>query len=386
MSMRTLTVSSRAALADIRGRIKARLHPHSDYLKLARRLQTDFVDDNRSQANTGVLGLSASQLDVSVIIPTYNRKKMLRETLDSLAQQTFPFARFEVIVVDDGSTDGTEEIAKAEFPFQLHYLRQKNQGDAVARNTGVGESQAEILVSLDDDMILENDYLEALVAAIEEGDKIVASGTWHLWLSQANPLLDPARFQRLSSNGATDQELRFSKISTCSMAVGRKDFVSLGGLQDLGFPGSSMWSDVDFAYRAYLDGYRFLQVRKVVAWHRDYVYQNFDSFKKRMYVMAYRSVKLFQKYPDLIDLAPLFADRRAIDWAHDPRRLIVRKVGRQFSSTRFVLWTLERLYHLDKKRKPDSSSSASLMRWIGGGYITRGYRQGCRDLRKGAMV
>ncbi|GAI94262.1 unnamed protein product, partial [marine sediment metagenome] len=52
-----------------------------------------------------------TELDVSIIIPTYNRKDSLRETLTSLVQQTWPTDCFEVIVVDDGSTDGTEKVA-----------------------------------------------------------------------------------------------------------------------------------------------------------------------------------------------------------------------------------------------------------------------------------
>ena len=73
---------------------------------------------------------------VSVVIPTYNRKGMLRETLNSLAQQTYPTDRFEIIVVDDGSTDGTDQIAVGAFPFTLRYFWQTNQGDATARNLG----------------------------------------------------------------------------------------------------------------------------------------------------------------------------------------------------------------------------------------------------------
>jgi cellulose synthase/poly-beta-1,6-N-acetylglucosamine synthase-like glycosyltransferase len=56
---------------------------------------------------------------VSVIIPTYNRRDTLRETLESIARQTYPSDCFEVIIVDDGSTDGTSEIAAEVFPLML---------------------------------------------------------------------------------------------------------------------------------------------------------------------------------------------------------------------------------------------------------------------------
>lgn len=61
-------------------------------------------------------------VDVSVIIPTYNRRESLQRTLESLAQQTFSTDDFEVIVVDDGSTDSTAQIQQIEWPFTLHLI------------------------------------------------------------------------------------------------------------------------------------------------------------------------------------------------------------------------------------------------------------------------
>src|SRR2546421_12644556 len=85
---------------------------------------------------------------LSVIIPTYNRKILLREALKSLTRQTYPHDRIEVIVVDDGSTDGTAGIAAEAFSFSLRYFSESNQGDAAARNLGARQRQADILVFL----------------------------------------------------------------------------------------------------------------------------------------------------------------------------------------------------------------------------------------------
>jgi glycosyltransferase involved in cell wall biosynthesis len=74
---------------------------------------------------------------VSVIIPTYNRRDSLRETLASLAHQTFPADRSEVIVVDDGSTDGTAEAVTAQYPDDTVLMNPENLGFVEENNVGI---------------------------------------------------------------------------------------------------------------------------------------------------------------------------------------------------------------------------------------------------------
>ena len=84
---------------------------------------------------------------VSIIIPCYNQGRFLSEAIESVLRQTYP--HFEIIVVDDGSTDDTSEVA-ARYPH-VRCIRQKNQGQAAARNTGLRESSGSYLVFLDSD-------------------------------------------------------------------------------------------------------------------------------------------------------------------------------------------------------------------------------------------
>src|SRR5579871_5778539 len=94
-------------------------------------------------------------MKLSVVVPTYNRKDSLRRTLDGLAKQTYPFADFEVVVVSDGSTDGTTEML-ADYvktaPYSLRSVLQANGGPSKARNRGIQEAQHEVIVFLDDDV------------------------------------------------------------------------------------------------------------------------------------------------------------------------------------------------------------------------------------------
>lgn len=98
-----------------------------------------------------------TDLYFSIVIPTYNRCGSLRVTLDGLARQDFPTERFEVVVVSDGSTDGTDDLLASlvngrTYSFTLRPFRQENAGPARARNRGVDEARGDIVVFLDDDV------------------------------------------------------------------------------------------------------------------------------------------------------------------------------------------------------------------------------------------
>ena len=103
---------------------------------------------------------------VSVVIPTYNRASLLLKLLDSLTKQTYPFDHFEVIVVDDGSTDETEQVVRKfaeSAPFSVVYLRQKRKGPAAARNLGIRHSQGEIIAFADSDVTVVEGWIENAV-------------------------------------------------------------------------------------------------------------------------------------------------------------------------------------------------------------------------------
>ncbi len=98
---------------------------------------------------------------VSVLIPTYNRKELLRQAIASCLSQTYD--KIEVIVVDDGSTDGTEAAVKEILSpgmCVIRYVQQYRQGPSAARNRGLLESQGEFIQYLDSDDILQSDKLE----------------------------------------------------------------------------------------------------------------------------------------------------------------------------------------------------------------------------------
>lgn len=95
----------------------------------------------------------------SIIIPAYNRTGTLRQTLTAATDQDF--SQYEVIVVDDGSSDGTPEMVEHEFP-SVQLLRQPNRGPAAARNRGIEAATGDIIAFTDDDCLPPNDWLARL--------------------------------------------------------------------------------------------------------------------------------------------------------------------------------------------------------------------------------
>ena len=99
----------------------------------------------------------------SIVIPTYNRPERLATCLDSLTKLNYPRDRFEVIVVDDGSTIPVESAAFKDS-LNLTIIRQPNTGPAKARNTGAAKARGEFLAFTDDDCKPDPDWLPALAA------------------------------------------------------------------------------------------------------------------------------------------------------------------------------------------------------------------------------
>ena len=93
-------------------------------------------------------------MDASIVIPTYNKLAHLKATLESMEALDHARESFEIVVVDDGSDDGTAPfLSGARFNFGLRVLRhEKNRGRAAARNSGIRQARGRVVVFLDDDM------------------------------------------------------------------------------------------------------------------------------------------------------------------------------------------------------------------------------------------
>jgi glycosyltransferase involved in cell wall biosynthesis len=186
----------------------------------------------------------------SVVICTYNRERFLPGTLDSVAGQTVPADRFEVVLVNNGSTDRTAEIAAGFRDSHPHhsfrYVMEPEQGLSFARNRGIRESAGDIVVFIDDDVRLEPDYLERLDAHYAADAALMANGTRVKvgyegrrpdWMSRfLEPLVGHHDF------GARKRPYPSGKYPVgCSMAFRRETLRHVGDFRtDLGRKGASL--------------------------------------------------------------------------------------------------------------------------------------------------
>lgn len=124
-------------------------------------------------------------MQVSAIIPTYNRAPLLKQAIESLLAQTY--SNWECIVVDDGSTDETESVVNQYGP-QVQYVHQSNSGPAVARNRGIEKAEGESLLFLDSDDLLLPNALEMLVRELDQHPKAgVSYGGFYGFLPDGRP-------------------------------------------------------------------------------------------------------------------------------------------------------------------------------------------------------
>ena len=109
---------------------------------------------------------------VTVIVPCYNQGQYLSEALDSVLAQTY--TQWECIIINDGSTDNTEEIAKAYCgkDQRFQYLYQENQGVVAAKNNAIRHSHGQYILPLDGDDLLGNSFLEEAVAILDTDEEI----------------------------------------------------------------------------------------------------------------------------------------------------------------------------------------------------------------------
>ena len=210
---------------------------------------------------------------LSVIIPTYDREKVLARALEGYLSQSSPQLIHELLVVDDGSTDGTESMVRAfsaRSPFPIRYLRQTNKGPAAARNFGVREASSPLVLFTDSDIVPERDLVEQHIEWHRRNSQISAAVLGYVtWLPEikATPFMrwygevQMFGFARLRQN----QHPSFHFFYTCNLSL-KTEFLRNCGLFDEEFR-SAAYEDTELGYRLSKRGLEIFYNPAAIGYH-----------------------------------------------------------------------------------------------------------------------
>jgi len=200
------------------------------------------------------LSLMKSDIVISVVIPTYNRKRLLRKTIESLANQTYPKSAYEVIIIDDGCTDGTGELVKemiATFPMHLIYFRQENKGASAARNNGIKKSKGQIIAFIDDDCVAFDNWLKTIVESLKQNE---FEGITGQTISDIKPsfFVHNVILNSGIANGTTNGYM--VSHGTCNIAFRRRLFDEIGYFNEK----IKRMEDAEFSWRININNKKIL--------------------------------------------------------------------------------------------------------------------------------
>ena len=168
---------------------------------------------------------------ISVIIPCYNRAWSLARSLDSVLVQDYP--NFEVIVVDDGSTDGTAELL-AGYKDRIRVITQENQGVSAARNHGIRESQGELIALLDSDDAWEQGKLSCQARFFMDHPEAMICQTEEIWIRNGRRV-NPMKKHKKPSGDIFEASLKLCLVSPSAVMM-RRELFEIKGMFKEDFP------------------------------------------------------------------------------------------------------------------------------------------------------
>jgi len=161
---------------------------------------------------------------VSIIIPTYNRRAYLQKAIDSVFAQSYPY--FELIVVDDGSGDGTQELIE-KYHSPIIYIKQDNKGPAAARNRGLTSARYNLIAFLDSDDWFAENKLEVQVRAMQREPAYLISHTQETWFRSGRILNQKMKHQKYGGD-IFMQSLKLCAVSMSTVIMHREIFERYG--------------------------------------------------------------------------------------------------------------------------------------------------------------
>ena len=224
----------------------------------------------------------------SVVIPTYNRLPILQKCLQAMEAQDFT-QPYEIVVVDDGSTDGTVEFLQShrhEFPH-LRLLLQSHEGAAIARNTGIDLATGDTIVFIDSDLVVTPIFLSAHAKALENSDRAFTYGL----------VINTSDFENPTSAKVKIQDISTAFFATGNVAIAKHWLIEAGKF-DTSFRQYG-WEDLELGVRLKSLGLKLIKCPAAIGYHWHPAF-TIDQLPRLVDVEAQRGrmgVVFYQKHP-----------------------------------------------------------------------------------------
>lgn len=235
----------------------------------------------------------------SVVIPTYNRKPILEKCLRAMERQQLKpdsvVTGYEVVLVDDGSTDGTLEWLEAhrvEFPH-VRTFAQNHQGPSAARNLGVEQAQGDTIIFIDSDLVVTEPFLQAHADALVQGQQKLGSDR----LFTYGAVINTCNFDHPTSEPYKITDFSAAYFATGNVAIARHWLLE-AGLFDTGFQLYG-WEDLELGVRLKNLGLKLIKCPEAVGyhWHPAFALDQIPNLIDKEIQRGRMGVLFYQKHP-----------------------------------------------------------------------------------------
>jgi glycosyltransferase involved in cell wall biosynthesis len=196
----------------------------------------------------------------SIVIPTYNRLPILQKCLQALEQQTYG-GDYEVVVVDDGSSDRTIEWLNSAQLSHVRLIEQAHKGPAAARNLGVEQAQGDTIIFIDSDLVVTPVFLQAHADGLAQGQRELGSDC----LFTYGRVINTANFEEPTAEPYKVTDYSAAFFATGNVAIARH-WLLAAGLFDAGFSLYG-WEDLELGVRLKKLGLKLIKVPEAVGYH-----------------------------------------------------------------------------------------------------------------------
>lgn len=242
----------------------------------------------------------------SIIIPTYNRLDELKELIPSLIQMAHEEScpPFELVIVDDGSTDGTEGYIPSLVanPFSIHYFKQANQGPGAARNLGMQKASGDYFIFVDSDCLIPEDYLKKIHDFLAQNsvDAFGGPDTYHPSFSPLLKAINYSMTSFIGTGGTRGSQKSIGKFYPRSFNMGfhRRVFDQIGGFNAL-----RHGQDMDFSARIYAAGFSVALIPDALVYHKRRT--SLKKFFKQIFNWGVARINLSRLHPGFLKLTHL---------------------------------------------------------------------------------